>query len=439
MEMYDRNALFLFLIALFLSAFGPISLGIPIVFNTSYGLMRLCIGVAILLTIFRLFKRHESIIPKTPIVIYLVLYGLALVASLFFAIRLEDGMRDVFVALTGGLFFYVAYNTVRSAKSLWFVVATIVIAASGVSLLSLFAFAFPDGYQDFARRFLDRNVSGLYLYNRERGRIFPLWDIEATIPFFLLYAFKGNMKQIVGSTVGSVVVLFAVFLANFRYRFVSVLFSIISFFYLSGRKKNIVPFFALFTSIFFFYVLSAKTLLNVTLLDRFFIQDRQSFEPIQARIEMGRQAFEMFLSSPIFGIGTGNYFYNFNWRINYAGPEKYYFGIPLERFLIVVYENYKGPHNILFSAISETGIFGLTTLLLLLVKCLEQDVRLYRRYRQTAHKDIVSTFIISFWTFIVGSMFINMFTALGAVILLWSIRGILSSIETHPKALTTSE
>lgn len=424
------NFLFtVFLFIFFLSTLGPIYLNLPLFINTTWGIMKLLALFLLFASLWRSIKRGQLEIVKNPLFIPILLYFIAMAASLLAAQNLEAGISDLGTIAFGLLFFYLAFSFFSSKKQLYWFFATVLFSAVLVSLIGFVAFLAPGFYKGVAKNFVHEASFRLYLFNRERGRIFPLWDIELMIPFFLFLIFqKDKILKAFGSIGGGLVSLM-VFLTNFRYRFVAFVFGIIAYPFLNKRLLKFLPFLILLIAVFGTYLFWSERVLGVTMITRFFLEDPQAdLLPLQARLEMAWQSLEMFISSPLLGVGLGNYFDNFSLRVGYAGPPLYYFGLPHEAFLVLVFENYKGPHNLFLSTLAETGIVGFIALLFLLKSLLNQDILLFKRVKSIQSRQIASVLIVSSWATILAAQFININTSLGPLIFFWTTRGIIAAI-----------
>ena len=420
----------IFLFTFFLSTLGPIYLNLPIFINTTWGIMKLLALLLLFASLWRAVKKGKLEIVKNPLFVPVSVYFMAMTASLLVAQNLGAAITDLTTIAFGLLFFYLAFSFFSSKKQIYWFFSVVLLSAVFVSLIGLVSFLAPGLYKGVAKNFIHEASYRLYLFNRERGRIFPLWDIELMIPFFLFLFFqKEKILRRVGMIGGGLVSLI-VFLTNFRYRFLAFIFGIITYPILNKRFKKFLPLLILLAIVFGGYLFWAQNVLGVTIITRFLLDDPQlDILPLQARMEMAWQSFEMFISSPLLGVGLGNYFDNFSLRVGYAGPPVYYYGLPHEAFLVLVFENYKGPHNLFFSTIAETGIIGLAALLYLLKSLLNQDILLFRRVKEkTQSRQITTVLIISSWATILAAQFININTSLAPLIFFWTTRGIIAAI-----------
>jgi len=424
------NFLFaVFLFIFFLSTLGPIYLNLPLFINTTWGIMKLLSLFLLFASVWKAIKKGRLEIVKNSLFIPILFYFIAMTASLLAAQNLEAAISDFATITFGLLFFYLAFSLISSKKQIYWFFATVLFSAILVSLIGFVAFLAPGFYKAVARNFVYEASFRLYLFNRERGRIFPLWDIELMIPFFLFLIFqKDKILKALGMMGGGLLSLM-VFLTNFRYRFVAFVFGIIAYPFLNKRFLKFVPFLLLLIIVFGAYLFWSERVLGVSIVSRFFLEDPQAdLLPLQARVEMAWQSLEMFLSSPLLGVGLGNYFDNFSLRVGYAGPPLFYFGLPHEAFLVLVFENYKGPHNLFLSTLAETGIIGLVALLYLLKSLFNQDIVLFKRIKSIQSTQVASVLIVSSWATILAAQFININTSLGALIFFWTVRGILAAI-----------
>ncbi len=121
--------------------------------------------------------------------------------------------------------------------------------------------------------------------------------------------------------------------------------------------------------------------------------------PVYSRYELAIQTWEMFKKSPVFGVGFGHFV---DVRQSMPGDPM----LPLGLSHVVLVE-----HNLFLNMVAETGILGLTILVLVFVLVFRQSKQLYRKLPETAEGDLCRDFVVLFWVimanFLATSMFRN--------------------------------
>jgi O-antigen ligase len=117
----------------------------------------------------------------------------------------------------------------------------------------------------------------------------------------------------------------------------------------------------------------------------------------------------MGLSSPLIGVGLGNYYDNLP-----SEDQKSYSANPLETALFNAAST--DPHNIFFRTFAETGGVGLSAFILLLLYFLKNDLYLLKE-----REDLSKALIISFWTLFIFSV-LNPSLNIGYLSLFWLLR-----------------
>ena len=194
-----------------------------------------------------------------------------------------------------------------------------------------------------------------------------------------------------------------------------VLFIWLSFFIFSKKINIKIPRVLLGTSIFFIFLFTALTTYSgngVSFLDRLSLTDvNNSLGSIQYRISATQKSIDLFFSSPITGIGLGNYYiYQKKQRPLVKGYQASYNDQ-------VIYS----PHNIIFQYLAETGFLGLFTFLLLVMYFLKKDLGIL--FLSSTNIPIFP-YIVSFWSI----MLFFLFNPANSIIYLswfWFIRGII--------------
>lgn len=239
---------------------------------------------------------------------------------------------------------------------------------------------------------------------------------EAIVPFLLIFIKKNRRFYSLAYTILFLLLALFSFLSNIRSRIFMFIFGFfLSLFFIKKIKKEIVL--LLFLFVFLVCYISnfiALGVLKYSFLDRVFLLTTESKDTIVSRIDQMRLVVDIGTSS-IFGVGLGNYYDNLPLSIKlekYLYPKKqvdYIGAIGAVEFV----------HNIFGLTIVESGYISLIIFILILISFIKKDLFLLKK-----GDDYQKSFIISFWTLFVLSLF-NPPIPGSYSILFWGIRGLL--------------
>jgi len=181
-----------------------------------------------------------------------------------------------------------------------------------------------------------------------------------------------------------------------------------------GLHNLLFKIFLLIVFLFFGFQLSIRYI-GYNSLDRLISPDVADYTSLDTRQYFGAKSIEMFLSSPITGVGLGNYYDNlpssdkisqsiFQWQNN----------------LKIISFNH--PHNIFFATIAETGIMGLVTFVSLIIYFFISDCYMIKSQVSKLYK----SFILSFWCLFIYSL-LNPSNTFSYLTQFWFLRGIIYS------------
>lgn len=233
-------------------------------------------------------------------------------------------------------------------------------------LLELVFVFFNHFFIDLTKNFLQNEVLSAYITDFERGRSSIGLNLETLIPFFFISTNKMSMLFMLGISFLSI-------LSNFRIRVITLLFSVllsIVFFVKNLTKILNWEKLTFITIVVISALLFSNNLFSFNIYDRLSLKDKQEdVSTIEFRINSALRSLDLFVSSPITGIGLGNYSYSnknlirFNYSFN--NQSKY-----SQDYAELVRNS---PHNVFFHTLAETGIFGLISYLLLILYFIKGD------------------------------------------------------------------
>lgn len=198
------------------------------------------------------------------------------------------------------------------------------------------------------------------------------------------------------------------------------------FLYLKKYRKKILLLCAGTLGVIFFVYMGISFIFSRnTIIDRFLMKSQaDDVTSVERRFVMYRQAIEVFLNSPVIGVGTGNY--KDNVQIVYSN----FGGRTYEPYYKILQNVYAYPHNWFLTVLAENGIIGILALLWLLLTFFEEDLSLQRKL--AGNKLLIfTTFSSISWLFVFANLFTMMHVSLPMVIIFWSMRGFIEKIYTE--------
>ncbi len=267
------------------------------------------------------------------------------------------------------------------------------------SIINIFFMLIIYFLPEFSNIFLKDILHDKYLevlnVNKARGKYFIEFIDFAFIPLFFLF-FILKKKDKVSVFLGYFFIILLIFLStisNFRTHLLMIFFSLIgTVYFLIPKRRN----FFLFLTLFSFFIVNFLSI-RLNFSPQITIE-RVSLSPeelgsIIGRFNMWNYALEMFKSSPLTGIGLGNYY-------DYLpNKEKEVFSIFKEREILnrVTLIN---PHSIFFWQLAETGILGIFAFICLLFSFLKSDLN---KIKSKNYLD--KSFLIAFWSLFLYAVF----------------------------------
>lgn len=371
----------------------------------------------------KVFERHKKLL------LFLGLYILAQSLTVLVAEDVVYFWKAYHNLLIGLFIFYLAFMFV-SKKTISLFNRFVLLTGAVLILLELLFFLFTGEIMPFIKNLVQKEVLDAYLTNLSRGRFSLDLNVELFLPILLGFVLRpiktmsSKTKLIAGFLIP--VIVFLSFFSNFRSR---ALMSVFGFFGFLGayalrlkgfdQLKKLVIILAVVALSTFVALNVSNSFYSFNVLDRFALQnEREDVGTITFRARAADKSVEMFLSSPVLGIGLGNY-------TLYADRGD----LALKRFLYLdrFREDYsllasQSPHNVIVQLLGETGLFGTATFLMLMVFFATRDYK-YLLFRDF---NFVAGYIISFWTILVFMLF-NPAASLFVIGWFWFVRGVIEA------------
>lgn len=383
-------------------------------------------------TLYSNYLKNKFFTPSKEFLLLLFLF-FNLSFSSHLSCCLESNMRMLIrfgVATSLYMIFYYSDNR-RIIFPITIVVSYLNLITVIVSLVGLFI---PEFWLKIWRAILAPEGYSYQHFEITRGRISPTFPIYLTtvFPVSLLF-YKKKFRFLASISIVSAVI--SVLLWGYRSYAIVLVFGliIVSFALLYLKNKWSDRTFLLTShlklislSIFLVYMFFSKYYLSVNIWERFTLKFNIDKQTTEARWAFIGNAFELFKSHPISGVGIGNFpMYQKPLELRLMTPRGTDLGTKISNITL-------GPHNLLLEFISETGIIGFSLLVILLVSFIKTDIKLLQSIKKPGYKaknfPIGATYMIisiSSWMFIIASQ-LNSYTK-ADFYLFFIFRGIIAS------------
>lgn len=165
-------------------------------------------------------------------------------------------------------------------------------------------------------------------------------------------------------------------------------------------------------SSFVLYLILSKLFLEANIVDRFLLRYPIDKQSLQTRAIYDKDAVTLFLTSPLLGVGVGNYR---NFSVSILSQFRTATGIIVSKKGYVYRPE---PHNIFTEYLSETGIIGIALWAAILIVLIRSDLSwiVLKKKRHSYQNDLYSftgkLFMIASWTFIISG-FLNTYSKEG--------------------------
>ncbi|MBI4974117.1 O-antigen ligase family protein [Candidatus Roizmanbacteria bacterium] len=297
----------------------------------------------------------------------------------------------------------------------------------GITLLSLiiefFTYLFPYFFLDLSKYVFNEQYLLFFEYQYGRGRIFGDTLNEAFLPIFFFYINSGSFLRRATSVFGIILNFFSTMVSGWRTKAMIFLFGFITSLMVVGRKYIYIIIGGV-VLLGLAFILLNNALVTVGLpsvVDRFVDIDAIEAKHNTSRFRYWNEAFDMGLSAPLFGVGLGNYFDNLSQNSKLQNMNNAYY--QNQRFILI-----DDPHNLFFSAFANTGLIGLSSLLLLISYFFFTDLK-FMFY----NNKLAQGFILTFWSLFIFAFF-NPWMYFSYLALFWFMRGVIEKIkvlDTH--------
>ncbi len=372
---------------------------------------------------FRIWKsflnQKKIIIPKT-ILLVVVLFFISQSASILTAVNIKEFIaryKDLVFAL---VIFFLTFTEVRNEKKLLKILAVLLISVI-INVVLQTAMYFEGSIFDVIKNFFTEGYLKDFEINANRNRYFVDSYDAALLPILLIFVTK--IKNIFGRLAilfVSLSVSVFVFLSNFRAQLVVLFLSVFAATGIYSRRLvNFLKLLPVILVTLYLVNLITVTSIGYNALDRLIAPQSIDYLTVSDRFYYWGLASDMGFSSPVFGIGLGNFFDylpgNKSVNLSLFDAQNDFFKI-----------TWVHPHNVFFGLFAETGFLGLISYLVMIIFFAWSDLLFFFKKRDLA----IRLIIISFWLIFTFSL-INPPISLSYLGIFWLIRGLISSASIY--------
>lgn len=410
-----KNVLFsLLLLSIFiLKLYSFYPLPVNSVFFASHTIAKAIICFVALIFIIKKRNNIHSIFKKNKIFFLLLtfyLFGQSLsvitTQDLYLFLKFYHNIIISVLIISLACFLYPkGQNNTRSLNKFGIVIGVILTA------FELFYIFFPDISLQIINTYIQKEFTDAILSNIQRSKSLLALGPEMFLPFFITPLFDTKTKPKIKFMLATFLLLmfYLSVLSNFRTRILSYAFaSILTLLVLikwkkftpsiKNWRKLLIPivFTLLLITIFQLAINTSDSLYSLNIINRLTVQDKyQDLGPIETRINQYFNSIYIFTSSPLIGVGLGNYL-NY---VNYSHTKSLSINANDEAFSFM---SAGRPHNIFIQTLVETGIIGTISLITILLYFLKKDFLIINREQK---ENYIKGYIISSWAVIFYGLF----------------------------------
>jgi len=378
----------------------------------------LCIFI-IIVNVFRKNVYKTQLFTVLFIVLYFISQSLPILSTHNYQSYLT-AYKDVSF---GMLFYYLGYLIISKKGRLS--VPFILLLAVCINLFIELFLYFDSPLRDLMKLFMTDNYSSFFNYQADRNRFFGDSLDETFIPILLYILFlspkeKPMTKIISGMAFG--VILFFTIIGSWRTKLLIMYFSLFSSLIVVLFQKGkqfafpIIAVVVVYMSSTTFFTLGTphNIFVRLSLLG----EDYDEKEAIVSRKEFVYEAIEEGMSSPLLGVGLGNFYDNLSALSKDAKKTK---KIDMYKKFIFVDD----PHNLFISTFASSGLIGLCALFALLMNFIYRDVQ----HMVNARSDpLMVMLIVTFWSIFIFAIF-NPWLYFAYLATFWFMRGIVDKFQ----------
>lgn len=380
------------------------------------------------LTCYFVFKNQAIIKSNEKINIGLItVYFISQTLSIINAVNIKVFLSRWESVFFSFIFLIVLFYLIKNKHDAAIIIRMLILSFFIPITVQLTILFFPELFTYYIAPFLNASSYNLVAYNLQKGRLYFENYNAVIIPllFYVLYSGKNNLVKI-AAVVMMAVIFFIAFISNIRSVFLLTLFAFAgSMMIVKKWIGSVVPIVLMLVFSCFIALAVSDQQLGFNIIDRFALQDNnEDYDTLVKRVELWKQAWELGLSSPILGVGLGNFFDNTQGV--FAAKTHVIQNTSTKVSVLNMAEH---PHNIFFATMAETGFVGLTSLILFILFFLQNDAR-FLLIKQARENTITKLLIVGFWSVFLYS-FLNPSSSIRFYSLSWLMRVLIEKTKTY--------
>jgi O-antigen ligase len=413
-ELIRRNYFIVFGFAIFLIRIPPLHFLTDSPLFSSFNVAGYLLAALLAIRIWEGIRTGKKLFFQNVALFPVFLFFVSQSLSAITAVNTEEfitSYKDLVFAI---ILFMVAVDVVDSKKKFHQVIGVIFFSMV-VNLVIQSVLYFQPAFLNILAMFFTEGYLQDFEINAGRDRYFVESHNVALIPILFIFLAKASSyykKLGIGMT--ALFIGAFSFLSNFRAQLVILFISLFAGGKFYFRKAPVFFRYAAVIMAILFIVNGVTSIgLGYNALDRLISPSINDYDTITDRFYYWNLAVEMGMSSPIFGVGLGNFFDylpgNKNTGISVFDARNNFFKI-----------TWVHPHNIFFGIFAETGFFGLISFIILLTSFVKMDLKsLLVRKNMT-----INLLVTSFWL-VFSYALINPPISFSYLGLFWLIRGLI--------------
>lgn len=367
----------------------------------------------------KIFQKHKTIISL------FAFYFISQSISIVYVLNIEDFIRKYQNFLFSSVIFLLLLIYIKNRSSILKVIYILIFVFLIDFLFQILIYIYPFLFIQLGNTFLHPAAMSLITYKIQMGQVYIESYDEILIPIIIYFLSQNKLsKHKVFFIFSFFTITFLSFVASIRTKFLMFIFSVIGSLalFIKILKKHLV---LLTTAVSIFIFLIYKLQISsfgFTTIERLLLEDPiQDYSTIVTRIDRWKKALEIGSSSPIVGIGMGNYYDYLNWR-----HQRTFTSSVINSQSDIQQTMAKDPLNIFFTTFGETGSLGLFSLLLLIFYFIKKDIELLRQ-----DEPFTKSFVISFWTLFIFAI-LNPAYSIKYQALWWVLRIVIEKLSVKP-------
>ena len=307
-------------------------------------------------------------------------------------------LKDLHNLFFAFLIFFISFFILRFNKNgLKIVTNFIVVTGLIVLLFDIVYFIFSQSFLNFIKLILEKESFPVYQVNLDRGRFNLYLYTELFFPFFFIYYLKGDTSQKVMLFFIISLLIFTTYISNFRHRLLFLFLELVFIFFLFRKSfyfKSSKFIFFIFIIIFFTAPFFTRPYQKQNLIDRLIMTYEGDVRSAYFRLESLKLSTELFFSSPLLGVGLGNY------KIYVNDRSRFFIFDRIRNELNS--QTLNDPHSIFSKTLGETGILGILAFLTMVFFFFKNDLIFFNKYVVNNNQDfLILAYIISFWAYFI--------------------------------------